>query len=126
MTTDRAAYRDGALRIISTYDPPGLVIDGEIDESTHSVLVRAVRERARGLPEIHFWLGGVRYCDVAGLRAIVSLTVGSGVPGGTYRRVVLHQVPSRLATVLRLVGWDVAPGLTLVEPGRGASEPAIS
>jgi hypothetical protein len=39
---------------------------------------------------------------------------------------VRQQVPSRLATVLRLVGWDVAPGLTLVEPGRGASEPAIS
>jgi hypothetical protein len=30
---------------------------------------------------------------IAGLRVIVSLTVGSGVPGGRYRRVVLHQGP---------------------------------
>jgi anti-anti-sigma regulatory factor len=129
MTTDRAAYDDGALRIIRSHDPPGLVIDGEIDESTRPGLVRAVRERVRGRAGIHFWLGGVRYCDVAGLRAIVSLTA-SGVPGGGYRRVVLHQVPPQIATVLRLVGWDAAPGLTLAEPGPGtgeaAAEPAVS
>jgi ABC-type transporter Mla MlaB component len=125
MTEDGAGSDVGVLRIISSCDPPGLVIDGEIDESTHLVLVRAVRERARGLAEIHFWLGGVSYCDVAGLRAIVSLTTGHGVPGGVYRRVILHEVPPRLVTVLRLVGWDVVPGLTLAGRGHGASEVAV-
>ena len=31
------------------------------------------------------------------------------------RRVVLHEVPSQLLTVLRIVGWDTAPGLALAD-----------
>jgi hypothetical protein len=35
MTSDGAVYDDGVLRITSTSNPPGLVIAGEIDESTY-------------------------------------------------------------------------------------------
>jgi hypothetical protein len=119
MTGDGAVYDDGVLRITSTDDPPGLVFAGEIDESTYPGLVAAL-DRLTGGPaaEIHFGLGGVSYCDLAGLRAIVCVTGaadnGAGCGGGgDTRRVVLHQVPPQLASVLRIVGWDATPGLAL-------------
>jgi ABC-type transporter Mla MlaB component len=124
MTSSYAVYDDGVLRITNTTNPPGLAIAGEIDESTYPGLLSALRG-AGGRAEIHFSLGGVRYCDLAGLRAIVCATgadgcenSGNGHHGGR-RAVVLHQVPPQLITVLRIVGWDSTPGLTLDPPGGG-------
>ena len=50
----------------------------------------------------------MEYCDLAGLRAIIRLTGTAHA-----RRVVLHDVPWRLQTVLRIVGWDSTPGLVI-------------
>jgi ABC-type transporter Mla MlaB component len=107
----RAVYDDGVLRITEMHDPPGLAFAGEIDEGTYRALVGTLRERARGSGEIHFNLGGVEYCDLAGLRAII-LVVGAGA-GGRDRRLVLHAVPRQLRTVLRIVGWDATPGVVI-------------
>jgi ABC-type transporter Mla MlaB component len=116
MTSDCAVYDDGVLRITSTDDPPGLAIAGEIDESTYDGLVGALGTFAHGPAELHVSLGGVSYCDLAGLRAIVCVTgadrgAASCHGDGDTRRVVLHEVPAQLATVLRIVGWDSTPGL---------------
>jgi ABC-type transporter Mla MlaB component len=126
MTSSNAVYDDGVLRITNTTDPPGLAIAGEIDESTYPGLLSALQRSADGRAEIHFSLGGLKYCDLAGLRAIVCAT-GTDTSDGSYngrhggrRAVVLHEVPPQLVTVLRIVGWDSTPGLTLDLPGRGA------
>jgi ABC-type transporter Mla MlaB component len=123
MTSDHAVYDDGVLRITSSDDPPGLVIAGEIDEATYPGLIAALGRFTEGPAEIHFSLGGVSYCDLAGLRAIVSVTGaagnGAGRNGGGPRRVVLHEVPPQIASVLRIVGWDSTPGLALDQPGEG-------
>jgi ABC-type transporter Mla MlaB component len=121
MTNDCAVYDDGVLRITNTDDPPGLAIAGEIDESTYDGLIGALDKVAHGPAEVHVSLGGVSYCDLAGLRAIVSVTGadrgGAGRNGeGDARRVVLHEVPPQLATVLRIVGWDATPGLAVDQP----------
>jgi ABC-type transporter Mla MlaB component len=120
MTNDCAVYDDGVLRITNTDDPPGLAIAGEIDESTYDGLVGALGEVANGPAEVHVSLGGVSYCDLAGLRAIVCVTGadrgGGCSPDGDTRRVVLHEVPPQLATVLRIVGWDSTPGLAVDQP----------
>jgi ABC-type transporter Mla MlaB component len=91
--------------------PAGLAIAGEIDEDTYAALVGTLDDHARGVAEIHFSLAGVEYCDLAGLRAIVALA-GTGCDGRD-RRVVLHDVPAQLRTVLRIVGWDATPGLVV-------------
>ena len=122
MTSDCAVYDDGVLRITNTDDPPGLAIVGEIDESTYDGLIGALGRFAHGPDEVHVSLGGVSYCDLAGLRAIVSVTGADGGTwreGGDTRRVVLHEVPPQLATVLRIVGWDSTPGLA-VDQGPGS------
>jgi len=119
MTTDCAVYDDGVLRITNTDDPPGLAIAGEIDESTYDGLIGALGKFAHGPGEIHVSMGGVSYCDLAGLRAIVCVTGADGGArgnGGDTRRVVLHEVPAQLATVLRIVGWDAIPGLAVDQP----------
>jgi hypothetical protein len=128
MTSDCAVYDDGVLRITNTDDPPGLVIAGEIDESTYPGLMAALDRFADGPVEIHFRLAEVSYCDLAGLRAIVCLTgdTGNGANcngGGSTRRVVLHGVPAQLATVLRIVGWDSTPGLAVDQADPGVPPP---
>jgi ABC-type transporter Mla MlaB component len=120
MTNDCAVYDDGVLRITNTDDPPGLALAGEIDESTYDGLVGALGSVANGSADVHVSLAGVSYCDLAGLRAIVCVTGAGHGNGGNgdrdARRVVLHEVPPQLATVLRIVGWDSTPGLAVDQP----------
>jgi ABC-type transporter Mla MlaB component len=125
MTSDCALYDDGVLRITTTDDPPGLAIAGEIDESTYAGLVSVLEKLTDGPAVIHVSLAEVSYCDLAGLRAIVRITgaesnrsPGSGDDGR--RRVVLHGIPRSLKAVLRIVGWDSIPGLTLDNLDSGA------
>jgi ABC-type transporter Mla MlaB component len=116
MTRDCAVYDDGVLRITNTDDPPGLAIVGEIDESTYDGLIGALGKFAHGPGEVHVSMGGVSYCDLAGLRAIVCVTGADDDARGDGRRVVLHEVPPQLAAVLRIVGWDSTPGLAMGQP----------
>jgi len=124
MTSNSPVYDDGVLRITSTSNPPGLTFEGEIDESTYPGLVQALQASTSDRAEIHLSLGGVSYCDLAGLRAIVCATgasdcEASGNGHGDARRVVLHEVPPQLVTVLQIVGWDAIPGLALDPPAVG-------
>jgi anti-anti-sigma factor len=117
---DHAVYDDGVLRMTATSSPPGLAIAGEIDESTYPALVGKLKELA-GPADIHLNLAGVEYCDLAGLRAIIRLADAS--LGSHGRRVVLHEVPQHLRTVLGIVGWDSTPGLA-IDQGTPAPGPA--
>jgi ABC-type transporter Mla MlaB component len=111
MSPVRAVYDDGVLRITETHDPPGLALAGEIDEGTYRALLGTLRERAGGPGEMHFNLGDVEYCDLAGLRAIILLARADA--DGRDRRLVLHDVPRQLQTVLHIVGWDATPGVVI-------------
>jgi ABC-type transporter Mla MlaB component len=124
MMSKDAIYDDGVLRVTWAGSPPVLALAGEIDESTYPGLVGALKEAADGEEEIHVSLAKVEYCDLAGLRAIILLTgtdsySHNGDTPPRSRRVVLHEVPSQLRTVLRIVGWDSVPGLALDGPGAG-------
>jgi anti-anti-sigma regulatory factor len=113
-----AMFDDGVLRITRSGRPPVVALVGEIDEATYPGLVSALDQAADGESEVHFDLAGVEYCDLAGLRAIICVT-GVGLDGrGGWRRVVLHELSPKLQTVLRILGWDSTPGLTMDErPG---------
>ena len=104
------AYDNGVLRIAQTSSPAGLAISGEIDEATYPALVTSLRELAEGHQEVQVDLGGVSYCDLAGLRAIVRLADDSSSTGPA-RHVRLHHVPSYIRVVLAITGWDAVPGL---------------
>jgi ABC-type transporter Mla MlaB component len=113
-----ALYDDGVLRITWAGHPPVLALAGEIDEFTYPGLVGALKEATTRDGEIHVSLAEVEYCDLAGLRAIVLLTGTDGYSNNREtpppsRRVVLHEVPAQLETVLGIVGWDSVPGLVV-------------
>ncbi len=129
---------DDVLRITRSVGLPGLILAGEIDESSYPVLVRSLAALGSSR-DVHVDLGGVDYCDLAGLRAIIcaggpgdtapgEATPGAGIdgrvtpqapalggtaPGGRLAggRVVLHAVPGRLRRILQILGWDAMPGV---------------
>ena len=105
----RVSYDDGVLRI-SRRAGARLVLAGEIDEETYPALVSSLGEVAAGAAEVHIDLSAVRYCDLAGLRAMIRLA------GPGRRRVVLHGIPEQLDEVLRVLGWDGTPGLIVHRP----------
>lgn len=102
-------YDDGVLAIIQMDLPAGLALVGEIDEATYPAFVAALEQFADRGQILHLDLSGLQYCDVAGLRAMVRLTF----PGEfkNPKQLVLHAVPSYMRTTLRVLGWDVLPGL---------------
>lgn len=124
MATSYPACNDGVLRITYTGSPATLAIAGDIDEYTHAALVETLRKLTDGLHEIHINLADVAYCDLAGLRAIILLGGSANHDrGGT--RLVLHEVPGQLKTILQILGWDTTPGLAIAEQGQ-RSGPARS
>ena len=107
---------DGTLRITwRGGEPPIMVLAGEVDEASYPGLVAALTGAAAHYAEIHLDLAGLGYCDLAGLRAIVRLASPDAADGDAVKRVVLHQVPDSLRTVLHIVGWDAAARLTLAD-----------
>jgi anti-anti-sigma factor len=126
VTTSHPAYDDGVLRITYVGSPASLAIAGDIDEYTHAALVDTLRKLTDGLHEIHINLADVAYCDLAGLRAIIFLARGRADHDGGGTRLVLHEVPGLVKTVLRILGWDTIPGLAIEESGqRSAPSRAI-
>ena len=102
------------LHAVFTSPPPTLHLAGDIDEWTFPDLTNILaRTAATGAPRIHVDLADVEYCDVAGLRAIISLAGGGGNPRAPVEEVVLTQLPEPLQRVLCILGWDAAPGVIL-------------
>lgn len=111
---------DSPLQASFTQSPPVLRLAGDIDEGTYQELTEALAWAAAvGEPRIQVDLRGVDYCDVAGLRAILSLArrPGNGQANGhaTVEQIVLAHVPGPLRSVLEILGWDATPGVILDE-----------
>jgi anti-anti-sigma regulatory factor len=101
---------DEVLRIARTDDLAGLVIAGEVDESGYSLLLQSLAALPpRGA--VHIDLGGVEFCDLAGLRAILSLAEPAGER--VDRHLIVHAMPPRLRRILQILGWDDMPGVEL-------------
>ena len=104
----------GCLQAVFTSPPPTLHLAGDIDEATFPDLTEILaRAAAAGGPRIHVDLAGVGYCDVAGLRAMISLPGGRGDHRAAVGEVVFTHLPGPLQQVLRILGWDTVPGVIL-------------
>lgn len=102
------------LHAVFTSPPPTLHLAGDIDEWTFPDLTKILaRAAAAGAPRIHVDLADVQYCDVAGLRAIISLVSGQGEGRAAVDEIVFTHLPGPLQRVLSILGWDAAPGVIL-------------
>jgi anti-anti-sigma regulatory factor len=98
---------DEVLRIVRSGDQAGLVIAGEIDESGYELLLQSLAALPpRG--EVHIDLGGVEFCDLAGLRAVLSLAEPAAD-----RHLIVHAMPPQLRRIVQILGWDTMPGVEL-------------
>lgn len=100
---------DDVLRITKADASQGLVIAGDIDEYTYLTLTQSIAALAPN-GDVHIDLGGVEFCDVAGLRAIVG-AAGPASEARPDRHVILHAVPARVLRILAILGWDEMPAV---------------
>ena len=97
-----------------------LVLAGEIDVSSVPALAAVLPDATDAAGVLHVDLADVYFCDLAALRVIIGLDRSSDFPGHCPARpVVLHHLPASLEKILRIIGWDTAPGLT-IDSGRTA------
>lgn len=102
------------LQVSLAQEPPTLRLAGDIDEHTYAGLTEALATvAAAGERRIRVDLAGVSYCDIAGLRAIISLAAGRDDGRAAVEHLVLAHLPGSLLTVLQILGWDDVPGLVL-------------
>lgn len=99
-----------------TRPPATLRLAGVIDESTYPVLRRALAKAAMaGDYVIRVDMAGVEFCDLAGLRMIVSLAGPGGQNWGAAGQVVIADLPTPLSDLMHILGWDTAPGVLLLD-----------
>jgi anti-anti-sigma factor len=96
-------FDDGKLVIRRTTEPEGLRFIGDLDVSNVDAVSRALAKAAKRPGEVTIDLGGLHFCDVSGMRALVKAAGGRARP-----RLVFAEVPAPLARVMALAGL---PGL---------------
>jgi anti-anti-sigma factor len=104
--------RSALLRLDGTFEPPHLVVDGEVDMSTlptFSDALTSVLEHSSG----DVWVDVERlgFVDVGGLRALAAAACRLGSQD---RRLVLRSVTPHLVKLIDLVGWSQIPSLLLL------------
>ena len=111
----RMLFDNEIFSIAHRGDPVQIVLAGELDFPSLPQLTAALLAAAGGCGILHVDLAGVYFCDLAALRTIIGLTQHSETqqPQRRPRSVVLHNVPAHLENILRIVGWDTTPGLTI-------------
>ncbi len=95
------------MNVVTTVSPAGLKLTGEIDAGNAHLVERALLEHAPGGGSLHVDLTELSFCDVAGIRALVSC---AQTPEGN-RRLILHGVPAQIERVMNVMGWAELPGL---------------
>ncbi len=111
------------LRI--TFTPPAtLRFAGVIDELTRDLL-RGALAQVTGNSEhaLVIDMSRVEFCDIAGLRALISLATRRVNP----RRVTIAGIPPEAHTILHILGWDASPRVTVIQgSGSGLAEGSSS
>lgn len=109
-------FDNGIFAMARRSHPVRLVLAGEVDFSSIPQLTAALLDATDGAGVLHVDLADAYFCDLAALRTIIGLGPHSEQqpPRRRARSVVLHNVPDHVGRVLRIVGWDTTPGLTIV------------
>lgn len=111
----RMLFDNEIFSITHRGDPLHIILAGELDFPSLPQLTAALLAAADGSGVLHVDLADVYFCDLAALRKIIGLSQHSEdqQPRRQARSVVLHNVPAHIEKILRIVGWDTTPGLTI-------------
>ncbi|TYB47711.1 MEDS domain-containing protein [Actinomadura chibensis] len=113
-------FDDGILKIVRTFQPDGLRVEGELDAARHTVFAEQlvqVSTRRSGGPRggLHLDLSRLGFIDLGGLNLLAQHAVA--LPAG--EPLVLDHLTPNVEHVIEMVGWHRLPGLT-----RGAERTA--
>ncbi|OLT13244.1 hypothetical protein BJF79_21025 [Actinomadura sp. CNU-125] len=105
-------YEDNVLRIVRTFEPDGLRIEGELDAARHtafdeklSLVSRGPDGRRRG---VRLDMSRLRFIDLRGLHLLVRHAVA--LDGDD--ELILDGLQPEVENVIEMVGWHRLPGLT--------------
>jgi anti-anti-sigma factor len=104
-------YTDKQLVIRHTEPPNGLSLAGVLDLFNADAVAGSVSTLLDGEGDLHIDLSKVEFCDVSGIRALVS-AAENGKRGS---RLVMHGLPPLLQRVMRLVGWGDLPSVVICD-----------
>jgi anti-anti-sigma regulatory factor len=119
--SDQVGRREPQSPLVASFTrpPARLRLAGVIDESTYPVLRRALAKATlAGDDAIRVDMAGVEFCDLAGLRMIVSVATPSGQNRAAAGQVVIADLPVPLTDLMHILGWDAAPGVVLLDACR--------
>ena len=110
-----AVSQAGALVIDRSEDPRTLWLRGDVDVSNSDAVGTALADALADGADVLVDFGGVLFCDLSGLRAVVR-AAQSAAPG---QRITVAHLPAHLRRAVRMVGWSDLPGLVVGGDGDG-------
>ncbi|MFI0351887.1 MEDS domain-containing protein [Actinomadura sp. 9N407] len=112
-------FDDGILKIVRTFEPHGLRLEGELDDVRHARFSEALTKAAlaRTRREIHLDFAELGFIDLSGLTLLAQHA--TRLDGD--RELVLDHLPPNTENLIELVGWHRLPGLS-----RGRERDALS
>ena len=121
---DEIVYRDKQLVVRRVFRPSGLRLFGAVDASNVGPLEEILASALNGHSdyEVHVDLTRLEFCDVSGIRALVSAAKRSDAR----HRMVVHGLPPLMTKVMSVVGWTDLPGISIVDtdfPTSDSTEP---
>ncbi|TDC91570.1 STAS domain-containing protein [Actinomadura sp. 7K507] len=111
--------RSALLRLDGVFEPPYLVVDGEIDISTLAPFTTALSSMLEhGYGDVWIDVEKLSFIDVGGLRALAAAACRLHIQD---RRLVLRSVAPHLVKLMDLVGWSQIPSLFMLARETGPS-----
>jgi anti-anti-sigma factor len=105
----RVLFADEQLEVSIDAAEARLRFSGDLDLANADPLAASLASLADGPGDLELDLGGLLFCDVAGLRVLVGLAARSE----GRRRLVVRRMPAHLRRAMRLAGWSAVPNLVL-------------
>ncbi|WP_131737246.1 MEDS domain-containing protein [Actinomadura roseirufa] len=101
-------FDDGILRIVRTFEPPGLRLEGEIDVARQAILKELLKTTTSDDPT-HLDISRLGFIDLGGLNVLAQHA--RQLP--KHAPLVLDNVPRQILAVIEMVGWQHQPGFVL-------------
>lgn len=110
---DYTVYMDKQLAVRRTVSPNGLTLAGAIDHFNVDAVAQKLTVALDGGGDVHVDLSRLEFCDVSGIRALVSIAEALNGRG----RLLLHGLPEGLQNVMTVIGWSDLPSLVICNGG---------
>ncbi|WP_433463899.1 MEDS domain-containing protein [Spirillospora sp. CA-128828] len=105
-------FDDGILRIVRTFEPHGLRVEGELDAARHAVFAEKLSLVIEQSRRIHLDFSGLGFIDLGGL----SLLAHHATELSADETLLLDNLPPDVINVIEMVGWHRLPGLARGRP----------